>query len=174
MPNTYILIASNTLASAVTSVTFSSIPATYTDLVVKTSHRTAQFGAVGATSRLSFNGVATVSYSNIGLRQDGATVITTRNFDNNYFFIDTAGNGDSATANNFGNTEIYIPSYLASRNKQLYSQFIGESNQNNLTNGQAAFLFRNTSAITSLTLESNSGSNYLVGSSFYLYGIKNT
>jgi hypothetical protein len=174
MANTYILIASNTLASAVSSITFSSIPATFTDLVLKVSYRTATGSGNTETSQLSFNGVSTTTYSHTRMNQDGATVTSNRGSNETYGIILAAGNTNTATANTFGNTEIYIPSYLVAQNKQHYAHFTAESNISNLSIGQTALLWRNTAAITSLTLASNSGNNYLVGSSFYLYGVKNS
>ena len=53
--NTYTLISSNVLGSSAASVTFSSIPATYTDLVLRVSART----DADDTSLITFNGTTT-------------------------------------------------------------------------------------------------------------------
>lgn len=73
MANTYTLISSNTLTSSAASVTFSSIPATYTDLVLRISSRTDAAGAT-ATVAAQFNGDTTsANYSETNLNSDGAT-----------------------------------------------------------------------------------------------------
>jgi len=54
MPSTYTPIATNTLASVSTGVTFSSIPSTYTDLVLVINYRLDGTGT-GAAGALRFN-----------------------------------------------------------------------------------------------------------------------
>jgi hypothetical protein len=174
MANTYILIASNTLGSATSTITFSSIPATFTDLVLKMSYRTTSFGSQEVGCRVAINGVNTASYSHTRINQDGSTVASNRITDSSFGTVLAAGNGDGATANTFGNTELYIPSYLVAQNKQYYANFIAEYNGNNTRIGQAGQLFRNTSAITSLVITTSDGNNFATNSSFFLYGVKNS
>jgi hypothetical protein len=176
MPNTYILIASNTLASNALSVTFSSIPASYTDLVIRFSYRTLQSGSTDSTSNFVINGILTNIYSATRVFQDGATCNTSRitNATNGSSMIAYGGSGAGTTANTFGNAEIYIPSYLSSQNKPYYSAVTSETDSANTSLAQIALLWRNTGSINQVTLESASGSNYVTGSSFYLYGIKNS
>jgi len=174
MPNTYILIASNTLGSNTSTITFSSIPATFTDLVLKMSYRTNAFGATEVGCRVAINGVSTTTYSNTRIEQSGTSVASARLTDNPFGPIVGAGTGDGASASNFGNTEVYIPSYLISQNKPYYAGFTAETQSSSTRLGQAGLLWRNTPAITSLTLTTADGSNYITASSFYLYGIKNS
>jgi len=58
MANTYTLINSNVLASSAASVTFSAIPATFTDLVIRASIRTDR-AAVEDWLYIKFNGLTT-------------------------------------------------------------------------------------------------------------------
>ena len=71
MANTYTLISSNTLTSSAASVTFSSIPATYTDLVLRISARSDRVSTTDRL-RLTFNSDTATNYSNITLVGDGA------------------------------------------------------------------------------------------------------
>jgi hypothetical protein len=168
MPSTYTLISSNVLSSSAASVTFSAIPSTYTDLVLRVSAR------ADDTSRfkITFNSDTSSSYSDTYIGSDGATPFSSRDQDTfiwGYYAI----NIQSATANTFSNAELYIPSYTASQNKPLSLDARSENNGTTAYMAGLAGLWRNTAAITSVTLAAYSG-NIVSGSSFYLYGIKNS
>ena len=161
MPSTYEPIATNTLSSTASSVTFSSISGTYTDLVV--------VAVAGSSSdanwRIQFNGDTSTNYSVTQLA------------------------GDGTAANSFRTTS--EASFLANRYAYLSNNLhnnilINVQNYSNTTTNKTAFirtnsaalgtdaivgLYRSTSAITSITLFPNAGS-FIVGSSFTLYGIK--
>lgn len=174
MATTYELINSNVLSSSAASITFSSIPATYSDLVLQVSGRTNNASASDGLT-LKINGTTSNYYSNTKLRGNGADATSTQ-FSNEADFP-TAPNGtvgDTATSNTFGTIEIYIPAYLASQNKPIGYFGAGENNSSTAFMGATAALWRQTSAITELALTPTNGSNWLSGSSFWLYGIKNS
>ena len=77
MTATYEKIATNTLSSAAISLTFSSIPATYTDLVLITS---SQHAASDASSRLylNFNSDTATNYSYTQIRGSGTAAFSSR------------------------------------------------------------------------------------------------
>jgi len=172
MANTYTLIESQVLGSAAASVTFSAIDQTFTDLVLKWSARDDQANYT-QTSRLKFNGSAVSEYSWTQLYDSAGTVgsYTSGTAGNNQFAY--ASNGTTSTANTFTNYEIYIPSYTVAQNKPFSAFGVSEDNSTNGYIIASAHLWRNTSAITTILLYPNSG-NYVTGSSFYLYGIKNS
>lgn len=175
MANTYTLIASNTLTSNATSVTFSSIPGTYTDLVVRVSARNTAPGTYEAF-RIEFNGSSTAVYSNTYALGNGSAASSGRD-SNNSFISAPYSNGNGATSNTFSSHEIYIPSYTVSQNKPLSVFSATETNAstaNAAWTGITAGLWRNTSAITQITFVSPGGYDYVSGSSFWLYGIKNS
>lgn len=170
MPATFVLIASNILSSPSTSVTFSSIPGTYTDLVLRASIRdnTASIASNGFyiyPNGSTANGSSTILYG------DGNTS-TAGSYRN--VGIWPSGQGNNATANTFGSLEIYIPSYTASTNKPMSIRMAIENNGTNGWNEADAGLWSNTAAITSLELKPYSTASFVSGSSFYLYGIKNS
>lgn len=171
MANTYTLISSNVLTSSVASVTFSSIPATYTDLVLKMSVRSTE--ATNVTSYfIRFNGDTASNYSRLYVEGEGSGT-NSGVAGNQTSAIYRFANGDSSTSNTFANAEHYIPSYNASQNKP-FSGFIGqEDNQTSAYVSATANLWRNTAAITSLSITAN-GADWKSGSSFFLYGIKNS
>ncbi len=83
----------------------------------------------------------------------------------------SATEGTSATSNTFASADIYIPSYLATQNKPVSIDSATENNATEAYRAATAGLWRNTAAITSINLE---GGDFVSGSSFYLYGIKNS
>jgi hypothetical protein len=176
MPSTYTLISSNVLGSSAASVTFSAIPSTYTDLVLRISARSDR-AASSNNFTINLNS-ATTNYSYTYLNQNGSTASSSRDTiagGNTYLFGGALG-AANLTANTFNSIEIYIPSYLASQNRPLS---IVNAMENNATSpyeqSAIAGRYSSTTAISSVTLKSGDGSfNFVSGSSFFLYGIKNS
>ena len=170
MANTYTLISSQVLAATATTITFSSIPSIYTDLVLRISARSDGAAQVVST-RLRYNGVTTTTYSRTLLQGSGsaATSSRTSSSSQHVFIID----GATSTANTFASTEIYIPSYTASQNKAIFGFSVSETNATAAEMTTDAYLWSNTAAINAIEI-SLSSTNFLIGSSFYLYGIKNS
>jgi hypothetical protein len=170
MANTYTLIASNVVGSGgVTSVTFSSIPNTYTDLIVKLSGRSSKANKQDSLS-MAFNGTST-GYTNKFIEGDGAAASSFSSTDNGYnagFVV-----ASTMTANTFTSTDIYIPNYASSNYKSYSTDHTDEGNQSTVYSHLIACLWNNTAAITSITF-SLAASNLVQYSSFYLYGIKNS
>lgn len=171
MATTYTLISSNVLGSNTASVTFSSIPQAYTDLVLVASGR-ATNASIISNPYIQLNGVTTSLYSWTGITGNGASASSDRASSDTDFrpgYLD----GNNATASTFGSTEIYFSNYAnASYNKAMGSTSASEDNATTAYVTGRAGLFRSTSAISSILF--HSGSNWAAGSSFYLYGIKNS
>jgi hypothetical protein len=163
MASTYVLIEAKTLSSTQTSITFSSIPQTYTDLVLKMSSR---LTSANVDNTITLNGSSTKSY---GLRMYGNG--------SNSSSDNAAGGGlansSGYTASVFSNTEYYIPDYTGSKNKNISIDAVTENNDTQAYQNFSSQVFTLTSGITSIQLTPVSGS-YAIGSTFYLYGIKNS
>ena len=172
MANTYTLISNNILSSNKTSVNFTSIPNTYTDLCMKLSVRTDATLTYDFIN-FTFNN-ASANFSNTYLRGSGSAASSGNNSSQSFIRIYYSTDGDTATASTFGNAEIYIPSYTASQNKPLSAFGVTETNATAANMAITAGLWSDTSAITSILLQPINGSYFLTGSSFYLYGIKNS
>ena len=169
MANTYTLIASNTVGSGgASSVTFSSIPSTYTDLLIKTSTR--ESGVNTADSiYMRFNGSST-GYTNVQTRGNGSATAS-------YSGTDSLGGlteGTTYTANTFASTDIYIPNYASSNYKSYSVDTVTENNGAQSYAEMQAVLWSNTAAITSIVFTNGSSFNWAEYSTFYLYGIKNS
>jgi hypothetical protein len=172
MANTYTLIQAQTLVSSAASVTFSSIPATYTDLVLRNSGRSDN-ATVYETVKLTYNNNTSSIYSTTRLISESTgTIISTRQ-SSRANFNDPYNNGTSSTSNTFSNVEIYIPSYTASQNKPISAFGVAENNSADAGIRLIADLFSSTTAISSIEIANFAG-NFVTGSSFYLYGIKNS
>lgn len=175
MANTYKLIEAKTLGSNTTVVTFSSIPNTYTDLLLKASTR--QSGSAdGNQIGIRFNGSSASEYSRRALYGDGSTASTAGGSSETFARIAFA-ESSTYTANTFNNFEIYIPNYTSSNYKSFSSDAVSENNATGVY-AQAIYagLWSNTAAITSLSISEYSGSStdFVTNSTFYLYGIKNS
>jgi hypothetical protein len=167
MPNTFELIASSTVgAGGAASIEFTSIPNTFTDLIVKVSARTA---AAFASDEfyVQFNGsTSSLTYrSLIGTPESGTATSNTSS--SGYL------NGNTATASTFGNAEIYIPNYAGSTNKSVSVDSVNENNASTTRPTLNATLWSNTAAITSLKIISATSSTIQQYSTAYLYGVKN-
>jgi hypothetical protein len=174
MANTFELIASSTVGSGgASSIDFTSIPNTYTDLVVKLSTR--QNGnADGYQLGIRFNG-STSGYSRRLIYGDGLFANSGSGSSETFARV-TFAQSSTFTANTFNNFEIYIPNYASSNNKSFSTDGVNENNTTAvLSAGLYAGLWSNTAAITSLTVSeySGSGTNFVQYSTAYLYGVKN-
>jgi len=154
-------------SGGVATISFTGIPQTYTDLILKASIRTdrsndnndnIQIKPNGSTSNLTFR----------MLRGNGSSAASNTNA-NWWGFVD--GNYTS-TSNTFGNTEIYIPNYSGSNNKSFSSDSVMETNATEGYASISAILWSDTSPITSLILNPLFGSNFMQYSTFTLYGIR--
>ena len=166
MASTYELIASQTLGSDTASVTFSSIPGTYDDLVLTGSARTSTT-ATADNLKIRFNGASTdTNHTARRLYANGATAAS----DTGSLIWAGPVTAASSTANTFGSFEIYIPNYSGSTYKSLSGSQAQENNTTTAYLYLVAGLWSDTSAINQIELLPFSN-NIVTGSSFYLYGI---
>jgi hypothetical protein len=168
MANTYTLIASSTVGSGgAADITFSSIAATYTDLVILLSARTTS-GTADAT-RMVFNG-STSSYTARLLEGNGATVSSAQ--PSPAYFIGTY-NPSGATASTFSSHFVYVPNYAGSTNKSFSVDSVTENNATTAYANLTAGLWSNSAAITSIKIDLAQG-NLAQYSTATLYGISNS
>ena len=170
MATTYEPIATNTLGTAVNSVTFSSIPATYTDLrVVALPISNNAPNTVSLFMR--FNADTGTNYSFTALYGTGSTAGSFYYDNNSSIYVDSSNDGASFTVPALMTADIF--SYAGSTYKTCLTTGSTDKSGSGEVNRNVG-LWRNTAAITSITLLSSSGSvNFKIGSTFTLYGIKN-
>jgi len=166
---TYVAIAKTVLTGSQAAITFSAIDSSYTDIVFLVSVRddNATFNYSNIT--VSVN-TSTANGSSTELYGAGSTAGSARITNVKLDYHPTS----LATSNSFSNGELYIPSYRSSTNKVLSAVNVSETNS--ATNNALAVnanLWSQTAAITSITFTPASG-NFVSGSRFDLYGIKNS
>lgn len=170
MATTQKLISSVTVgAGGAATIDFTSIPANYTDLLLKYSLRTnTTAGAGGQIHKITINGTTT-SFTYRRLYGSGATVGSDNAANNTIGYNDPS----DYTANTFGNGELYIPNYAGATYKSISIDSVDENNATAAEMSIVASLWSNTAAITSIGLVPNAGS-WVQYSTAYLYGIKNS
>ena len=154
--NTYTQIASTTLGSASASVTFSSIPSTYTDLVLVVNGA----GSSGSTSNIlvQVNGDTAGNYSWTRLLGDGTSASSSRASTQG-----AIGTGDTSTDRfvniinfqNYANTTTNKTTLARSNSQSYVSTYVG--------------LWRSTAAINQIVYYI-SGQNLASGTTASLYG----
>jgi hypothetical protein len=172
MTTSWTAIASVTVgAGGTSSIDFTSIPSTYTDLVVKLSARSTLDEANGGHAvGLKINGVTTNQSYRV-LSANGSSASSFNGTDNFLTFMDSSG----YTANTFGNSEIYFTNYAGSNNKAISADGVSENNATAARSGLTAYLWSNSAAITSLSFFMYVGTGSIVQySTATLYGIKNS
>jgi len=169
MANTYEIINKTTVGSGGTaSISFTSIPSTYTDLVVRMSgrsNRSATFdnlniGFNGSTS--NFSGRVLVGYGNSGTESGTATGLI------------ASINSATSTSNTFTSVDVYIPNYASNNNKSFSADAVNENNDGFAVAFLGAGLWSNSAAITSVQLYPVNGTGFVEHTTAYLYGIKNS
>jgi hypothetical protein len=168
---TYTLIDKAILGSNQSSITFSSIPSTFTDLNLVCSTRIAGTGGNAvANLTLRFNGSQN-DFTGKAIGGNGSSAYSDPYTTSKMVLTCTT----TATSSTFSNNSIYIPNYAGSNYKSFSVDNVIENNATASWIEMDAGLWSQTAAITSITLlDYTLGYDLVSGSSFYLYGIKNS
>ena len=170
MATTYDLIASQTLGSAASSITFSSIAASWTDLRLVTVLRGATGTGTSFELDVVFNSDTGTNYSYTQLTGNGTAASSFSGTSSTYAYCG-AIIGPTATAGIIGINTLDIFSYAGSTYKTLlYSSSTDQNGGVNAFVARGVSLWRSTSAITSITLTTNT--SFATGGTANLYGIK--
>lgn len=156
---TYSLIQSQTISSSTASVTFSSIPQTFTDLILVT--RT--FRSAAAVMKINFNGDTATNYSEGHMQGDGTNDSCAGNSNIAYGIIDYASQTTTPVMS--------VVNFLDYSNTTTFKTFLSRSGDS--TNNVIAYvnLWRSSAAISSIVLALFSGT-ISADSTFKLYGIE--
>ena len=165
MASTYEPIATQTLGTATSSITFSSINQGYTDLVLVTNAILASGGAANLWCR--FNGDGAANYSTTYLAGSGTgsgTSARDTSATESWVGRLSSSNWTSSIASfqNYANATTYKTSISRGNDTSgLVIAFVSLWRPSNLATGN----------ITSIVLTNSSAVNFSVGSTFTLYGI---
>lgn len=157
---TYEPIATTTLGSAAASYTFSSIPSTYTDLVVVCSAVTATVDNLV----INFNGDTAANYSWTTVGGNGTAASSNRGINTNLPYIQYASGVDTTRSTVLVNVMNY-------KNTTTYKPAICRGNNTAYGTDATIVLWRSTAAISSLTILTRGGVNLAIGTTLTLYGI---
>ena len=162
---TMTLIETKTLGADAASIEFTSIPQTFTDLLVLASTRASTAGTSVEPCLVTFN-AETSDYTAIRLNGNGSSapdaVAPAR------FAFNSPRTG--TTASTFGNASVYIPNYAGATNKSYSTDSVTEHNATEAHQTLIAGLWSDTSAITS-ALFAPTANNFEAGSTISLYVI---
>ena len=175
MPATYENIATTTLSSGQATVTFSSIPSTFTDLILVAN----VYGRFGSTTtaafNLRFNGDTASNYSNTLLSGNGSAAVSSRASNQTELQVGTIMAQNSTSSTVFPPMIVQIMNYAnTTTNKTVLSRSSNIDGTDNTSRSTRAFvgLWRKTpEAINSIEIRTDA-LDFVSGSTFTLYGIK--
>ena len=159
--NTFEAIATQTLGSAAATVTFSSIPGTYTDLVLIFD---GTITTSGANMALRFNSDTGTNYSRTVINGNGSSATSFRSTNNDQLFVGSTDSGRTLNRINIMNYSNSTTNKTCITRSDVASGTFPQTQAN-------ACLWRNTAAITSIEVRTDA-STFTAGSTFSLYGIK--
>jgi hypothetical protein len=169
--STYTPIISTTVSgSSTTSVSLTSIPSTYTDLIMVCYKN--DNSPSDSRTNIGFNNDSTTLYSSTGLLTYAGSATSSRN--SNRVIIDDYTGGARTLTGIFATTIYHIMNYA---NTSVYKTIVGRQGSNDtgvVDYGTAIVtgLYRSTNAITSIQITGNGTPTFGSGSTFTLYGIK--
>lgn len=161
--NTYVALDTKVLGTAATSVTFTSIPQGYTDLVLVATVQATS----GSPENLLFqlNSDTGANYSNTWLSGDGSTATSARLSNRNFGYF-----GYYAYPPIGSNYNNIIGHFMNYSNATTNKTSLSRSNSAATGTDASVSLWRSTAAVTSLKLFFATNT-IAVGSTFTLYGI---
>lgn len=163
MAVTYEPIATYTVSGTSTNtLTFSSIPSTYTDLIIVANLN--DITAV-AVLRGRFNGDTATNYSSTAVHGDGSTAGSSRQGNVNAFYMTYQGHVGTAKG-------VGIYHVLNYADTTTYKTIISRASNTGLGVDIISSLWRSTAAITSITVLNDRAEYWTAGSTLTLYGIK--
>lgn len=161
MPSTYTPIATSTVTgSSTTTITFSSIPATYTDLIVVSNYKSAGNNYL----MMRFNGDTGNNYSRTETQGTGSTISNFQGSNEPYAYI-------SSVYAPTGQMAMFTSNIMSYANTSIFKTVLSRGNNATIGTSMVVNLWRSTSAINTILL-TPIGTGFDVGSTFNLYGIK--
>jgi len=156
---TYDLLASTTLATAASSVTFSSIDQSYGDLILVVN----SVSSFGSFIKVRFNGSSS-GYSYVRAQVSGSSAIS------------SAGTYDAVIAGFTSNVSdaVNIAQIMDYAATDKHKSVLVRANATSLSTGMYANRWASTAAITSLAITDSNADSFVSGSTFNLYGIAKT
>lgn len=182
MANTYSLLSATTIGSNVYDITFSNIPQTFNDLIMKVSLRgNYNVGTFTFQNMVRPNNNMNSVYSMTGMQGTGSSVVATatptpwgQTMSLPMYTLTTNSGHQNAnnTANVFGTYEYYFPDYTTASPRQHFSTAAAENNGSTSYIEIIGNYYSASTAISSIYIGTYSSDAFIPGTTFYLYGIK--
>ena len=170
-------IATTTLGSATSTVTFSSIPADYTHLQIRASYQTSRVTYPLDKIFIRFNSDSGSNYSCHNLKGDGSSASSGAENSTQIVDADSSSTTAASGGETYGGLVMDILDY-ANTNKYKTTRAMVGFDTNGTVAGYGGRIsnlsgsWRSTSAITSITFTIDNAANFSVDSKFALYGMK--
>ena len=156
--STYVSLATITLASTDSEIVFSSIPATYRDLILIAEYRNS---TTATAARIRFNSDTGSNYSNVWMGGAAPSV----------FSSTTGGSGLIIADANTTNTTMSMTQIMDYSATDKHKTTLSRGSGSNLNAIAFAGRWANTAAVTTVSVVYPGGGQFTVGSTFSLYAI---
>jgi hypothetical protein len=161
MPSTYEPIATVTASGVSSFIVMTSIPSTYTDLILVGQY----FKSAGAAPRITVNSDTTSIYSQTVIYGNGTSALSDRETSVGYFYL------MDYIASSTTNPNISITHLMNYSNTTTYKTFLERSGSADKGTVASVGLWRSTNAINRIDISTSTGT-FSSGTTFTLYGIK--
>jgi hypothetical protein len=162
MPLTYTPIATANGTGSSATISFTSIPGTYTDIFLAGTFSGTNTGGFGIVLNSNTSSV----YSFTHLRGDGSTASSDRASNQSAWNVNYTGSYGTS-----GVTNTFFASFNNYSNTTTNKTMLSRYNVPNLETMAYVGLYRSTSAITQIDVKINGGAFFTTGTTFSLYGI---
>lgn len=162
---TYEPIATTTLTSATSSISFTGISSSYTDIVLVFAYKAATTNY--PTIKLTFNG-STTGYSGTQLYGNGSTAGSNKNTSASFISIARAV-GQPSVVGNTATVLIHIFNYS---DTSVYKSVLARADAADTGTEADAGLWQSTNAINQIDLNTSTSNDFAIDSMVTLYGIK--
>jgi hypothetical protein len=163
MPSTYTPIATANGTGSSATISFTSIPSTYTDIFLAGTFSGTSTGGFGIVLNSNTSSV----YSFTHIRGDGSAAASDRASNQSAWNVNYTG-----TYGTGGVTNTFLASFNNYSNTTTNKTMLARYNVPNLETMAYVGLYRSTSAITQVDVKINGGSFFTTGTTFTLYGVK--
>ena len=171
-PTSYESIATATGTGSSGTITFSSIPSTYTALQIRINSKSLRTGTTATALYATVNSDTGANYAYHFLYGDGSVAGSTGSTSSTSMMIGyEAGSNAGSNVNTFGTTIIDLHDYASTTRNKTFKSFAGTDNNGTGQIRLMSGLWMSTSAVTSISL-TDAVDNFASGSTFSLYGIK--
>ena len=163
-------IATTTLSSSTSTITFSSIPSTYKHLQIRHLARTDRADVIDEIAIVYNADTTGTNYSFHQIVGDGGSASVYGGGNEEGLIL--LATGATATSSVFGVGVVDILDYANTNKYKTHRSLGGFDNNGSGRVGMSSGVWRNTAAITSIRLAPNNAANFVQYSQFALYGIK--